>query len=165
MPATSRYAEDTDVPAERTLQEIDRLISKYGGRGFGYLRDEDSGEIVIAFRTADRNVRFRLPLPPLSDYRLTPTRMARTPSSQRQAWEQAVRARYRALLLVIKGRFEAVATGIETFDTAFMPYLVLPDNTTVGEWVASPMADAFRSGAAPTLPRALDVLALPARSG
>jgi hypothetical protein len=39
------------------------------------------------------------------------------------------------LALSIKAKLECVETEIESFETAFMPYVVLPDGKTVAEHV------------------------------
>ena len=66
------------------------------------------------------------------------------------AWEQALRTRWRALLLCIKAKLESVESGIETFDTAFMAQIVLPDGRTVEERVLPEIEKAYLTGVAPT---------------
>ena len=52
------------------------------------------------------------------------------------SYDQACRQRWRALLLVIKAKLEAVTAGISTIETEFLANIVLPDNTIcVGEWM------------------------------
>jgi hypothetical protein len=43
-------------------------------------------------------------------------------------------------VLSIKAKLEAVETGIESFEIAFMPYVVLPDGKTVAEHVLPALA-------------------------
>ena len=50
-----------------------------------------------------------------------------------KTYEQTVKTRWRCLLLVVKAKIEAVECGIETFEEAFMPYIVLKDGSLVGE--------------------------------
>jgi hypothetical protein len=50
-----------------------------------------------------------------------------------EAWEQACRSRWRALLLCIKAKLEACAVGITTFDSEFLAHIVTGDGRTVAE--------------------------------
>ena len=59
--------------------------------------------------------------------------------------------RWRALLLVIKAKLEAVTAGISTIETEFLANIVLPDNTTAGEWMLPQIDRAYRSGEMPPL--------------
>ena len=55
------------------------------------------------------------------------------------------------MLLVIKAKLEAVTTGISTLKAEFLANIVLPDNTTAGEWMLPQIDQAYRSGAMPPL--------------
>lgn len=61
--------------------------------------------------------------------------------------EQAHRQKARALLLVIKAKLESVESGVETFEQAFLPNVVMADGATVYERIAAPIADEYRTGA------------------
>ena len=75
-------------------------------------------------------------------------------------WEQAQRSRWRALLLVIKAKLEAIDAGIATFEDEFLAYTMLPGGETVGEWIAPQLDDVYATGVMPGDLR----LALPAGS-
>jgi hypothetical protein len=49
----------------------------------------------------------------------------RTETQAQRAWEQAVRQRWRALVLVIKAKLEAVESGITSFEDEFLAHTVL----------------------------------------
>ena len=53
------------------------------------------------------------------------------------------RERWRALLLCIKAKLEAVASDIESFEMAFLAHIVLPDGRTVGESVETPLQEIY----------------------
>ena len=55
----------------------------------------------------------------------------------------------RALLLVIKAKLEAVTAGISTIETEFLANIVLPDNTTAGEWMLPQIDRAYCTGEMP----------------
>ena len=50
-----------------------------------------------------------------------------TAAAQQAAWEQVCRQRWRALLLIIRAKLEAVASGITTLENEFLANIVLPD--------------------------------------
>lgn len=115
-----RYAIKTDVPVRRSRDEIENLLAKYGGESFAYA--QDSGRAIIGFRiTADSGrkiaVKMELPLPDRS-------------KSQAHL-EQLQRSRWRALVLVVKAKLEACASGISTVEKEFMADLVMPDGRTL----------------------------------
>lgn len=147
----SRYASSTSVDSAASRAEIERTLMRYGATAFMYGINER--ESVVAFELAGRRVQFRLPLPdPKSDeFRYTATGRTRTAQSGAEAYEQAVRQRWRALLLCVKAKLESVEAGIESFDDAFLAQLVLPGGATVGERMASTLDLALESGALPPL--------------
>jgi len=81
-----------------------------------------------------------------------------TPRRPRDA---EVRRRWRALVLVVKGKLEAVESEIVTFEEEFLAHLVLPNGQTVGSEVRPMVAQAYETGIMP----AFSALALPAGEG
>lgn len=139
-----RFAQNTAVSSERSRAEIESLLRKYGASGFGYMWKGASA--VIVFEMRDRRIRFTLPLPDESDqrYRKTPTgRIKRNQSSVSAAWEQDCRSRWRSLTLCIKAKLESVASEIESFEEAFLPHIVLPDGSTVGDFIVPQIAVSY----------------------
>ena len=85
----------------------------------------------VAFRLQGRMLRFRVPVTDASE------------QQQRRMW--------RALLLVIKAKFEIVESGIETFEEAFLSNIVMSDGQTVGDWTAPQIALMYDKGDMPPL--------------
>lgn len=130
------YAADTVVSPEKTRGHIERELRRYGATSFAY--GTEIGRAMVGFQTKDRRVRFVLPLVP--PQRCTP----------KQA-EQFERSRWRALLLSIKAKLEAVESGIETFDEAFMPHIVMPNGQTMAEHSLPYIKEAYSTGKMPPL--------------
>jgi hypothetical protein len=144
------YAADTKVPTTRSREEIERTLIRYGATAFSYGWDE--GVAVVMFRANERHIRFDLPMPDRSEFARTPeTRAWRSSDGVEKAYEQAVRQRWRALALVVKAKLEAVEAGIVTFEEEFLAHIVLPDGQTAGDWLIPQVADAYESGAMPSL--------------
>lgn len=110
------YAEKSKVTVESTRHEIERIVQKYGANKFATAVDHQSGIVMIEFMMKGRRIRFELHQPP-------------------QKHPQKLRSKWRALLLAIKAKLESVSSGIETFDEAFLPHVVMKDGRRFGEIV------------------------------
>lgn len=147
------YASGTAVSVERTKSEIELTLRRYGATQFVSGWDSGTSKAYVAFKVADRMVRFILSLPmsndPLATH--TPAGRARSTSDSQKHWEQMVKAKWRALLLVIKAKLESVEGGIETIEEAFLPQIVLPGGGTMGQWAQEAIPEAYRTGDMPQL--------------
>lgn len=136
----AKFAEGTEVPADRSKAEIERTLTKFGADQFGYGWKADSA--VVVFRAQGRHLRFVLPMPTDSDLK---------GMKKDGAKERETRRRWRALNLCIKAKLEAVATGIETFEESFMAHVVLPDGRTMAEAALPQIGQAYKDGKMPPL--------------
>jgi hypothetical protein len=144
------YAANTDVPADRSRAEIERTLARWGADGFMYGWEQTRA--VIQFRANERFIRFIVELPDRSEFLLTPSRkQRRSPAQAESAYDQAVRQRWRALALVIKAKLEAVESGITEFEAEFLAHIVLPDGSTVGDWVRPQVESAYQLGTMPQM--------------
>ena len=82
----------------------------------------------------------------------TPRSARRTAAAQQSAWEQACSQRWRALLLIIRAKLEAVESGITTPESEFLANIVLPDGGTVGQWLVPLVDEAYATGKMPPMP-------------
>jgi hypothetical protein len=60
--------------------------------------------------------------------------------------DAATRQRWRALVLVLKAKLEAVASGISTLESEFLAGIVLPNGMTLGQAVLPRLSEAVSSG-------------------
>ncbi len=130
------YAHKSPVPAEKTRGEIEKTLARYGATGFAY--GTETGRAIIGFQTRDRRIKFVLPL-------VVPSHLSKDQCAQ------FVRSRWRALLLSIKAKLEAVESGIESFDEAFMSHIVMPNGQTMAEHALPYIKDAYSTGKMPPL--------------
>jgi hypothetical protein len=144
-----KYASNTEVSSDRSRSEIERTLTRYGAKSFAY--GWQDGRAVIQFEMSDRSIRFVLPLPTEQEFSATPAGRARRGAAMQQAYQQAVRQRWRALALSIKAKLESVESQIETFEDAFMAQIVLPSGMTVGDHMRGQIADAYETGTMPPL--------------
>jgi hypothetical protein len=153
----SKYAADTSVSSESSRAEIERTLQKYGADQFMY--GWDGERAVVGFRMEGRQIRFVLDMPDRNDpeFWFTPARRNRRSEAQAySAWEQATRQRWRALALVIKAKLEAVESGITVFDDEFMAHILLPDGSTVSEFMRPQVEAAYATGQMPSMLPALE---------
>lgn len=151
---TQVYASATKVSSEKSRAEIETILRRYGADEFGYHNRKDSA--YVTFVAKERKVLFCLPLPPKDERRFTHAKSGyyekpRSADNAYKAWDQEVRQRWRALVLAIKAKLEAVNSGITTFENEFMAHIVLPDGSTVGSWLSPQIEVAYRMGHMPQL--------------
>jgi len=139
-----RYATTTNVSAERSKAELEELLRLYGASAVASGWTDE--QAFLAFTLCGRTVRLRVPMPATSEFERTESGRRRGATQQRQAFEQAYRARWRALLLVVRAKLEACSIGITTLEREFLADLTLPEGRTVGDVLG---ADLVRALAAP----------------
>jgi hypothetical protein len=138
------YAQGTEVSVERTQAELSTLLRKRGAPSVAVGQTAAAG--VIQFELEDRQIRFTVPMPDPARLQHTKTGAQRTEAQLRNALAAEERRRWRALLLVVKAKFEAVESEIVTFESEFLAQTVMPDNQTVLEHVREPIARAYVEG-------------------
>ena len=144
--ASGTYAAQTAVTSEKSRNEIERTLTRYGASSFAY--GWEGPQAMIGFVMAGRQIRFLLPLPDASDraFTRTPTGRGRSATEATKAHEQAVRQRWRALALIVKAKLEAVESGIVTFESEFAMHMILPDGRSVADHVMPAIESAYRTG-------------------
>ena len=133
-----RFAEGTSVPVGQTRGEVENLLRKHGAGGFMF--GETGGKALLAFEMRDRRLRFIVPMPEFNKSR-----------SNERAVAAEIRRRWRALLLVLKAKLEAVASEIVLFDEEFLAHIVVSGNTTIGDHMIPQMKTALAQGKLPPL--------------
>lgn len=133
MSKPRRFAQDTKVPVTQSRAEVEQLLGRYGADQF--LFGSEPGLAVVGFRVKGIQVKMRLKLP-----------KGDTPRDEKER-----RRLWRALALVIKAKLEACESGVAVFEDEFMPYTVMPDGQTLGDWARPQIADMYKSGKMPPL--------------
>ena len=145
------YAENTTVSADKSRAEIERTLQRYSADQFMY--GWDKNRAMVGFRMFNRQIKFLLEMPDITDRKYTHTERGkrRIESAIHKEWEKACRSRWRALALVIKAKLEAVDAGISIFENEFMASIVLPNGTTVGDFMLPQINQAYQSNTMPNL--------------
>lgn len=165
---SGRYASSTKVSPYQSREEIERLLNRYGATQFIYGWDEDAGVAQFGFRMHERMVRFKLQLPDRNsrEFQYTATGRQRTSrNAVDEAYDQAVRQKWRAMVLVIKAKLEAIESGITTFEEEFLAQIMLSDGQTVGEWARPQIRELYENGKMPERLPGLDAPAFASGGG
>lgn len=126
------YAIDTDVPVERSKQQIESMLRQRGAEGFAAAWHKAGHQIEFVWK----GMRIRFTLPAIDEGKHANDRQGRPRKTEavQRAIQQADRSRWRGLFLVVKAKLEAVESGISIFEEEFLAFIVDPaTNMTVGE--------------------------------
>lgn len=148
-----KYAARTEVPLSRSRDELERLLTAHGASGFAYGHDDTLGVFQVMCRIADRAFRFTIPMPVLSDpiVKYSEAGRLRTSAQQQTGLQAETRRRWRALLMITKAKLVAVEDGVQTLEQAFLADIVLPDGSTVGEYVTPQLDVAYATHQMPAV--------------
>ena len=164
MSAPRRYAERTKVPVAQSQADIQAMLIQHGASAFGSVWTPQRA--AIEFALADRQYRINIPLPAPDDPEFTQrpkTHSRRPPAEAKNRYDAEIRRRWRALLLVIKSKLEAGASGIISVEEEFALFTVLPDGRTAAEIVIPAIEESYATGVVPSsIERMTGQRALPA---
>lgn len=119
------FAEGTTVSVAKSRMEIEKVLTRHKATSVASGWTPDGATIM--FEAHGRRVRFDLHL---------------------KNEEREDMRRWRCLLFFIKAKFEALDSGLVTFDQEFLAHIVVPGkNETVGDWLGPQLAAAYERGA------------------
>lgn len=129
---TPRYATETTVSVSSSQAELRRLLSKYGVASFGFA--EQPGGAMLAFQSGGHSHRVFMPIRSADNaaFAYAGTRR-RDAKGRKAAAAQEERARWRALVLLVKAKLEYAGILGQGVESAFAEYRVLPSGCTVQE--------------------------------
>jgi hypothetical protein len=122
------FASSTSVSVDKTRLEIETLLTRAGATSRGTAVDDVKNLAIVAFVLKGAQYRVSLPLP-----KYTGTIAYKTIRSALSAHDQAVRTRWRVLLLLLKSKLEAIRLGVSSAEKEFLADLVLENGRTVHE--------------------------------
>lgn len=144
-----RYAEDTEVQVSTSQAEVQRLVIRAGADQCAVVWDQTQGA-AVRFRLGGRYA--QLHVPPPTGKKLAELQLRHSRWTVQEISDQEQRRCWRALLLLIKAKLEAIDSGITTAEREFMPDLVLADGRRLEQWAAPALADMYETGNLPALP-------------
>lgn len=130
------------------LEDIRKLLTKFGCARFGTMTDAENGELIVQFTYRGRDVTAKASYRGYAAAWLKEhpyghrMRVTRT-EHERNALRQAEVSVCSILRDWIKGQVMAVETGILTFEGAFLGQILLPNGRTVLEHAAETLLPAL----------------------
>ena len=143
------YASNTSVSPERSQEEIKRTLRKYGADRFGVMEEKTKAHVMFEFKGL--LIQMTVKLPEESEFNKTETGRPRNKTSVESAFNQAIKQRWRALLLAIKAKLEAVETGISTIEQEFMAFVVMPNSQALSYIIIPKLEEIAKTGQMPKL--------------
>ena len=130
-----RFADGTKVSVESSRGEISGILAKHGCERMAW-GTEPVGD-TLQFELGDQRFRFRIMRPTADEIRKRDS--GDYVYSHNVDWktkaEQEWRRRWRAHVLLIKAKLEFIDGGDTSLEQEFMPYLLMPNGRTLGEFV------------------------------
>lgn len=122
------------------LEEIRKLLTRFGCSRFGTMSDNDKGELLVQFSYRGRDVTARASYRGyaaawLREHPFGPRTRGTKVEHERKALAQAEISVCSILRDWIKGQVMAIETGVLTFEGAFLGQILLPTGKTVLEQV------------------------------
>ena len=146
-----KYAKSTKVSIDRSKEEIENTLRRYGATKC--LSGWDQQKAYIMFECRKRMVKFELEMPDKNadEFVCTPTGLQRGSDTAFKEWEQACKQRWRALAFIIKAKLEAVELGVRDFEEEFLGNIMLPDSRTVADYLKPELEEAYLKGKMPKM--------------
>ena len=151
----AKFATGTKVSSEKSENEIRNTLKRFGATKYAYY--EDDARIGFSFEYENRRVRIvvELPDPEAADFVFVKANQyatgKRSEAQRLKLWQDECNRRWRALVLTMKAKLVTVSEGIRTFEQEFLYDIVLPNNQTVGEYIAPQIEQSYLTGKLPPL--------------
>ena len=143
----ARYAEGTEVPVSRSIDQIRTILLGAGATHYAYGEGPDSAGIQFALN--GMHYRFNVQRPTwdqLVERYGAPGRV-----DQVRAVDGEWRRRWRARHLWVKAQVEFAEVEPAAFAQAMLGFAVLPDGRTLGDWAEPQLSAAYANGTMPPL--------------
>jgi len=128
----------TATSGRRALEEIEKILRKFGCQKFASGADYENGDIFVDFEHNGRPIRFKANAKGyaaawLRDNPWSSRKHCAKSDHERKAIELGQVAVYSILRDAIKGQVAAIETGVWTFEEAFLSHVMLPNGRRVIE--------------------------------
>lgn len=133
---------ESTTSGEKAVQEMQKILQKFGCESFGQMMNWGTGELLIQFEYRGRPVSMKASVNGyaqawLKEHPYTSRTRSTKDEYEKKAKQIASIAVYSVLRDWIKGQITAIETGILSFEGAFLGQLLLPNGKTMMEQVTS----------------------------
>ena len=143
------YAQNTTVSPEKSQEEIKKTLRRYGADRFGIMEEKNKGHVMFEYKGL--LIQMTVNFPEKDLFAVTETGKKRVDSAIETQFNQAIRQRWRALLLAIKAKLEAVEAGISTIEQEFLAFVMMPDGRNISEHIIPSLNEIVKSGNMPKM--------------
>jgi hypothetical protein len=151
---SGKFARNTRVSVDRSQAELQNILRRYGATqiAFDWGSAQDGSEgVLIGFAMNKRLIKMKIRFPSKNDVAISPAGRKRKPEALEREYVKAILQMWRALVLVVKAKLEAIAIGLTTIDDEFLGFIVLPSGQTIGEWAHRELEEIYKTGKVPAL--------------
>lgn len=132
------------------LDEIRKILTRFGCARFGTMTDNDAGELIVQFTYRSRDVTVKASFRGyaaawLREHPYGPNHRKTRQQHETRALDQAQVSVCSILRDWIKGQITAVEVGILTFEGAFLGQILLPSGRTVLEEATTKLLPALEA--------------------
>ncbi len=143
------YAKNTSVSVSQSQIEIQSILRRYGADRFGSMEDKNNAYLMFEYNGL--LIQIQVPMPKRDEFITTPTGRKRTESQINREYDKAVRQKWRALVLAVKAKLEAIESGISTLEKEFLAFVVMPDGNQLGDHVIPNLKQIAETGKMPKM--------------
>lgn len=144
-----RYATNTTVSPEKSQSEIQKTLRKYGADRFGIMEEKTKAHVMFEYHGL--SIQLSIDLPDESEFTTTESGRSRTNEAIETSRDQAIKQRWRALLLAIKAKLEAIECGISTVEKEFLAFMIMPDGRPLSDHIIPKIHQIVKTGKMPKL--------------
>jgi hypothetical protein len=117
---------ETATAGDRAINELQKTLEAFGCQSFGTMTDAERQVMIVAFKWRDRQVHLEASWKGYAAALIKNSRWR-----EQEAYKQAKIAVCSVLRDWVKGQTTAVECGVMSFETAFMPHMLLKDGRRV----------------------------------
>lgn len=128
-----RYANDTEVPVERSQSEVKKMLKALGADRIAVLEDPKGSAVWFQ-------------IPPVAYVVKTPE----VDPGERNV-EKRLRSDWRAIVLLIKAKKVGIEQGITSIEREFLADAVMPDGSRLIDHAPTMIESAYQQGGPPQL--------------
>jgi hypothetical protein len=152
----SSFANGTSVSADKSRQEVETLLTKFGASEHGFITSHERRLVLIGFKYKGIQIRMEIPLPDRNEKAIQRDGRGytRSPEKIEEAFQGEIRRRWRCLALAIKAKMVSVEDRVTTFEREFLPYMVTDSGRTVAEEMETSIRAAMTGKSLKMLPPA-----------
>jgi metal-sulfur cluster biosynthetic enzyme len=114
------------VAGDRAIAELQKTLNAFGCQSFGVMTDQERQVMIVAFKWRDRQVHLEASWAGYAQALIRKSRWR-----PEEAFKQAKIAVCSVLRDWVKGQTTAVECGVMSFETAFLPHMLLKDGRRV----------------------------------